>query len=91
VVTAGLYGSRAVRNAAEEIDRAERVEQLEGRERLTAVQQLIRRLLVHLERLEGFSVSLHEVREVPPEGIAAAALVNVAPPRILHRMRGAFD
>jgi len=85
---AGLYGSRAVRNAVERIDRAERVEKLEGRQRLTAVQQLLRLLLVHLERLEGFSVSLHEVRGVPPEGIAAAALANGAPPRILHRMRG---
>ena len=85
---AALYGSRAVRNAVEGIDRAERVQQLEGWERLTRVQQLLRLLLVHLERLEGFSVSSHAVREVPPEGIAAAALANVAPPRILHRMRG---
>jgi len=82
---AGLYGSRALRNTVEVIDRAE---QLEGRERLTAVQQLLRLLLDHLERLEGFSVSLHEVRGAPPKGIGAAATANVAPPRILHRIRG---
>ena len=84
---AGLYGSPAVRNAVEGIDRADRVEQIEGRERLTAVRQLLRRLLARLEHLEGFSVSLHELREVAPERIAAA-LANIAPPRILHRMRG---
>ena len=84
---ARLYRSRAVRSVVEGIDRAERVEQLEGRERLTAVRQLLRRLLARLEHLEGFSVSLHELREVAPERIAAA-LANIAPPRILHRMRG---
>jgi len=85
---AGLYGSRAVRNAIEVLDRAERAEQLEGRERLTAVQQLLRPLLDHLDRLEGFSVSSHEVRKAPVKGIGVATTANLAPPRILHRVRG---
>jgi len=85
---AGLYGSRAVRNAVEGIDRAERIEQLEGRDRLIVVQQLLGPLLTHLERLEGFSVSSHALLRAPYERIASGATPNVAPPRILHRMRG---
>lgn len=69
---AGLYGGRAVRTAVAAIDRAGRADQLESRERLAAVRELLGALLEHLERLEGFSVS---------HG-------NLESPRILHRIRG---
>jgi hypothetical protein len=78
---AGFFRSRALRRVVEVIDRAERVEHLEGHERLTAVQQLLGSLLDHLERLEGFSVHSHEARGVSPA-------LSVGPPRILHRTRG---
>jgi hypothetical protein len=78
---AGLFRSRAFRRVVEVIDRAERVEQLEGHERLTAVQQLLASLLDHLEHLEGFCVHSHEIRGVSPD-------LSVGPPRILHRTRG---
>ena len=73
---AGLYGGQAVRRAVKAIDRAE----LGGRERLATVQQLLKRLLVHLERLEKFSIS--------PERIVADASVDLASMRVLHRMKG---
>jgi len=78
---AGLFRSRALRRVVEVIDRAARVEQLEGQERLAAVQQLLRSLLDHLERLEGFCVHSHESRGVSPD-------LSVGPPSILHRTRG---
>src|SRR5262249_48890550 len=73
---AGLYGGQAVRRAVAAIDRAE----LGGRERLAAVQQLLKRLLLHLEHLEKFSIS--------PERIAADASVDLASVRVLHRTKG---
>jgi hypothetical protein len=85
---AGLYGGRAVRTAVEAIDRAERVEQLEGRERLAAVQQLVKRLLDHLGHLEGLSASLREDQPVSLEEIVADAPANVRSTRIIHRMKG---
>ena len=85
---AGLYGGRAVRTAVEAIDRAERAGHLGGRERLAAVQQLLKRLLDHLARLEGLSVSLHKDQPVSLEEIVAEAPVNVRSTRILHRMKG---
>jgi Heavy metal associated domain 2 len=85
---AGLYGGRSVRTAVEAIDRAERVEQLGGRERLAAVKQLLKRLLNHLGHLEGLSVSLHKDQQVSLEEIVADALVNGPSTRILHRMKG---
>src|SRR5215471_12399686 len=48
------------RRALDSIDRAERVEQLDGRERLVAVHKLLTPLIDHLERLEGLNVSFHE-------------------------------
>jgi Heavy metal associated domain 2 len=85
---AGLFGGRAVRTAVEAIDRAERGEQLGGRERLTAVRQLLKRLLDHLLHLEGFSLSLHEDQRVSLEEIVAGAPANVRSARIIHRMKG---
>jgi Heavy metal associated domain 2 len=83
---ASLYRSRAVRTTVEAIDRAARLEQLDGRARLVAVRQLVRQLLDHLERVEGFSIG------VTLEGTAADASVDapvdVASTTILHRMKG---
>jgi hypothetical protein len=85
---AGLYGGRAFRTAVEAIDRAERVEQLAGRERLAAAQQLLKRLLNHLGRLEGFSISPQKEVALPLERGAADASVNGTSTRILHRING---
>jgi len=83
---ASLYRGRAVRTTVEAIDRAARVEQLEGRARLAAVRRLLRQLLEHLERAEGFAIG------VTFEGIAAEAPVDApvdaASTTILHRMKG---
>jgi hypothetical protein len=86
---AALYQSRAVRRALESIDRATRPEQLEGRERLTAVFELIAPLIDHLERLEGFDVTFHEdVTTLPESDASPRAPAGAAAPRILHRMKG---
>src|SRR5262249_19597088 len=53
---AGLYGGRSVRTAVEAIDRAERVEQLGGRERLAAVEQPLKRPLNPLAAPEAPSL-----------------------------------
>jgi hypothetical protein len=86
---APLYRSRAIRSAIEAIDRAERVEELEGRERLAAVQHLLLRLLRHLERGEGFSLSsAGKPRTVLSKTAAVSSPVNARAPTILHRTRG---
>jgi len=85
---AGLYGGRSVRTTVEAIDRAERVKQLGGRERLAAVKQLLKRLLNHLAHLEGLSVSLHKDQHVSLEEIVVDARVNGPSTRVLHRTKG---
>lgn len=86
---AALYRSRTVRRAIEAIDRADRPEDLAGRERLAAVQHLMLRLLNHLEQAEGFSLSSPrqrrgDRREAPVD--AATAMEGA--PEILHRTKG---
>ena len=85
---ASLYQSPPVRRALDSIDRAERVEQLDGRERLVAVHKLLTPLIDHLERLEGLNVSFHEDGRVPPESAPARPDAAAATPAILHRMNG---
>jgi len=86
---AGLYQSRAVRSAIAAIDRAKRVEELEGRERLAAARRYLRLLTDHLEGLEGFSGSfVYKGRGASLDGAAAHSPVSAAAPRVLHRMRG---
>jgi hypothetical protein len=86
---APLYQSRAVRRAIEAIDHAERAEELEGRARLAAVQQLLQQLLQHLAHEEGFSLSSARTpRAVLSQTAAVSAPVNALAPTILHRTRG---
>ena len=85
---AALYQSPAFRRALESIDRADRVEQLEGRERLIAVRKLLTPLIDHLERLEGFDVSFHENGKILPESEPARPRMEAPAARILHRMNG---
>jgi heavy-metal-associated domain-containing protein len=85
---AGLYQSQPIRSAVEAMDRAEQVEQFEGRERLAAVRRLVVPLIDHLERLEGFSVSLNADKKVALEASVAPPPESTAAPRILHRMKG---
>jgi hypothetical protein len=86
---APLYQSRAIRRALEAIDRAERVEELEGRARLAAVQHVLLRLLQHLEHGEGFSLSLATTpNAVRSQTAAVSAPVHTGAPTILHRTRG---
>ena len=82
-----LFRSDGIRRAIEAIDRADRPEKIEGRERLAAVHRLVRRLIEHFERIEGFSLS------APSEAIHAEEAVAWSPmdpavPEILHRMKG---
>jgi hypothetical protein len=86
---APLYLSKAVRSTLAAIDRADRLEALEGHERLAVLQHLLVELLTYLESKEGFRVSIGERKKVRPKG--AHARVSPAQPttaRILHQTRG---
>jgi len=86
---APLYQSKAVRCTLSAIDRADRAKNLEGRERLAVLQNLLVELLAYLESQEGFRVSIGELRKARLRG--AHALVSPTQPtmvRILHQTRG---
>jgi hypothetical protein len=85
---AGLYTCRSVHDTIAAIDRAARVNRLEGRARLDAVRKLLRPLLEHLERVEGFSVSLRDLRRTALEHLGEAERADETSPRILHRTNG---
>src|SRR5262245_10827019 len=85
---AGLYGGRAVRTAVEAIDRADGGARFRGRQRIAAVQQLLKRLLERLGRLEGLSVSVRNDRPVSLGKIVVDASAKIRSTRILHRMKG---
>jgi len=82
-----LFRSDGIRRAIEAIDRADRPEKIEGRERLAAVHRLVRRLIEHFERIEGFSLSAPS-EAIHGEEAVASSPTHPAAPDILHRMRG---
>ena len=87
--SAALYQSRAVRASLAAIDRADKAESLEGRERLAVLQNLLVDMLSYLESGEGFRLSIAERRK-------ARLIGNYSPTssmqgnliRILHQTRG---
>ena len=86
---ARLYQSRAVLCTLEAIDRADRVETLEGHERLPVLQNLLVDLLTYLESVEGFQVSVGKRRKVTPRGIEAQMASRQSTiVRIIHETRG---
>ena len=86
---APLFQSRAVRCTIAAIDRADRVEALEGRERLAVLQNLLVDLLAYLESQEGFRVSVGERRKARLKGAhARVARRQATIARILHQTRG---
>ena len=82
---APLYQSKAVRCTLAAIDRADRVEVLEGRERLVVLQNLLVELLAYLESKEGFLVSSGGHRKVRLKGDKTPQRTMA---RILHQTRG---
>jgi hypothetical protein len=84
---APLYQSKAVRSTLEALDRADRPEDLEGRERLTALHDLIAELLEYLESMEGFRVSTGDIPRLRPEGGHVSASEPVTA-EIVHRTPG---
>ncbi|HET6514269.1 MAG TPA: hypothetical protein VFG09_03855 [Thermodesulfovibrionales bacterium] len=86
---APLYRSAAVRRTLEAIDRADRVEAMEGHERLAVLQNLLVELLAYLENREGFSVSIGERRKARVKG--AYGRLSATPSTvatIIHQTRG---
>lgn len=86
---APLYHSRAVRCTLAAIDRTDRAEDLEGRERLTVLQNLLVELLAYLESQEGFRVSVGARRKARLIGAhAQVAGGRATPVTILHQTPG---
>lgn len=86
---AQLYQSRAVRRTLTAIDRADRIEALEGHERLAVLQNLFTELLAYLESKEGFRVSLEVPRKATRRGAhAPLPSPQAAIASILHQTRG---
>ncbi|HMK43015.1 MAG TPA: hypothetical protein VK445_02640 [Dissulfurispiraceae bacterium] len=86
---AALYQSKAVRRALQSIDSANDPDDLEGRERLRVLQNLLVDLLVYLEEKEGFCVSIGEHQKSRLRGIALS-IENMHSPevRVLHQCQG---
>jgi hypothetical protein len=86
---APLYQSKAVRCTLTAIDRADKAEELEGRERLAILQNLLVDLLAYIESREGFSVSIGERRKAGiAGGYVRLSTVQTANARILHQSQG---
>jgi hypothetical protein len=69
-----VFQSRAFRRTLEAIDRAKRVDELEGVERLAVLQNRLVDLLAYLESMEGFTVSPEKRRKARLRGASAKAL-----------------
>ncbi len=86
---APLYQSKAVRYTLSAIDRADKAENLEGRERLAILQNLLVDLLAYIESREGFSVSIGERRKARiVGGYVRVSSGQPAEAQILHQIRG---
>jgi len=90
---AALYQSTAVRSTLQAIDRADRAEGLEGRERLAVLQNLLVDLVAYFESVEGFSVSLEERRKARLKGGGYQAYAKASPApaaisSLLHQTSG---
>jgi len=86
---APLYQSKAVRSTLAAIDRADKVEDLEGYERLAVLQNLLVDLLGYIETKEGFSVSIGERRKARiAGGDVRVSSEQPAMARVLHQSRG---
>jgi len=87
---APLFQSTPVRNSLTAIDRADRTDTLEGRERLAVLQNLLVELLAYLESQEGFRVSIGELKKVKLGGAVPARMSPARPTagRVLHQTRG---
>ncbi len=75
-----------IRKTINAIDRANQVEELEGRERLVAVQNLLVELLTYLEEQEGFSVS-NRLRQKASLGDSSITQSNTEP-EFVHDIKG---
>jgi hypothetical protein len=86
---APLFRSRAVRSTLAAIDRADRPESLEGRERLAVLQNLLVDLATYLEGAEGFSVSIGERRKAKVgTGQLQMLRAQTGVVRVLHQTEG---
>jgi len=86
---APLYQSKAVRCTLAAIDRADRAESIEGRERLAALQNLFVELLTYLEEKEGIRVSIGEYKKVRlKKNPDFACSIKPAVAKILHQTPG---
>jgi len=86
---APLYQSKAVRSTLAAIDRADKIEDLEGHERLSVLQNLLVDLSAYLESKEGFRISISERKKARLSG--ENVLPFLMPPgiaRIIHQTRG---
>jgi len=88
-----LFQSKAVRDILSAIDKADKAEDLEGRERLIVLQNLLVDLQSYLENTEGFQVSVGQLRKA---GIRKQCIPVSQPisrkksgtARILHQAQG---
>lgn len=86
---APLFQSKAVGSTLKAIDRAERAEALEGRERLAVLQNLLVSLVDYLESRENFSVAIGGRRRARLLGDKMPAFPGpTSPARILHQTPG---
>jgi hypothetical protein len=84
-----LFQSRAFRRTLAAIDEADRVEDLEGAERLAVLQNHLVDLLAYLEDMEGFTVSTGRRRKARLRGASAKALAApAASATIVHQTPG---
>jgi hypothetical protein len=84
-----VFQSRAFRRTLDAIDKADRIKDLEGAERLAVLQNRLVDLLAYLEGMEGFTVSPGRRRKVRLTGESAKALAAPATPAALvHQTPG---
>jgi hypothetical protein len=84
-----LFQSKSVRRTLAAIDQADRIEALEGVDRLAVLQNHLVDLLAYLEEMEGFSVSPEKRRKARLRGAAAQALVAPATEAtVVHQVPG---
>jgi hypothetical protein len=86
---APLYQSKAVRCTLAAIDQADKVEALEGHERLAVLQNFLLELQAYLESKEGFRVSIGGIKKARLSGAHPwVSSTHSSMARILHQTRG---
>ncbi|MBF0507027.1 MAG: hypothetical protein HQL09_09345 [Nitrospirae bacterium] len=84
-----LFRSKAVRDTLSAIDNADKADNLEGRQRLAVLQNLLVDLQSYLETAEGFSVSIGGLKKAKVEGICFRSFLRQCDiARILHQTPG---